>query len=130
MWLARISLTAVVGFGFSAGLFWVLAHLVGAEFDVNQLPEATRIDFTHMRRDTETVTKRDVRVERAEIAANGGEPRIDRPQDPGGDREGPEPVHELFDERPCTRHETHTGIICLEETQRSVPGRCERRGGR
>jgi protein TonB len=64
MWLARISLTAVAGFGLSAGLFWVLWHLVGAEFDVNQLQEATRIDFTRMRRDTETVTKRDVRVER------------------------------------------------------------------
>jgi protein TonB len=64
MWLARISLTAVAGFGLSAGLFWVLWRLVGAEFDVNQLQEATRIDFTRMRRDTETVTKRDVRVER------------------------------------------------------------------
>jgi protein TonB len=64
MWLARISLTAVAGFGLSAGLFWVLWHLVGAEFDATQLQEATRIDFTRMRRDTETVTKRDVRVER------------------------------------------------------------------
>jgi protein TonB len=64
MWLARISLTAVAGFGLSAGLFWVLYQLVGAEFDVNQMQEATRIDFTRMRRDTETVTKRDVRVER------------------------------------------------------------------
>jgi protein TonB len=57
-------LTAVAGFGLSAGLFWVLWHLVGAEFDTTQLQEATRIDFTRMRRDTETVTKRDVRVER------------------------------------------------------------------
>ena len=64
MWLARISLTALAGFGLSAGLFWVLWRLVGAEFDVNQLQEAARIDFTRMRRDTETVTKRDVRVER------------------------------------------------------------------
>lgn len=64
MWLARISLTAIAGFGLSAGLFWVLWRLVGAEFDVNQLQEATRIDFTRMRRDTETITKRDVRVER------------------------------------------------------------------
>lgn len=64
MWLARISLTAVAGFGLSAGLFWVLWRLVGAEFDVNQMQEAARIDFTRMRRDTETVTKRDVRVER------------------------------------------------------------------
>jgi len=64
MWLARISLTAMAGFVLSAGLFWVLWRLVGAEFDVNQLQEATRIDFTRMRRDTETVTKRDVRVER------------------------------------------------------------------
>ena len=64
MWLTRISLTALAGFVLSAGLFWVLWRLVGTEFDVNQLQEATRIDFTRMRRDTETVTKRDVRVER------------------------------------------------------------------
>jgi protein TonB len=76
MWLARISLTAVAGFGLSAGLFWVLWHLVGAEFDVNQLQEATRIDFTRMRRDTETVTKRDVRVERERPPAMPEVPRM------------------------------------------------------
>jgi protein TonB len=63
MWLARISLTALAGFALSAGLFLVLWRLVGADFDVDQLREATRIDFTRVRRDTETVTKRDVRVE-------------------------------------------------------------------
>jgi protein TonB len=45
-------------------MFWLLWHLVGAAIDVGELREATRIDFSRMRRDTEVATKRDEKVER------------------------------------------------------------------
>ena len=39
-------------------------RLVGTAFDVGDMPEATRIEFSRMRRDTEVATKRDEKVER------------------------------------------------------------------
>jgi protein TonB len=45
-------------------MFWLLWHLVGTAFDVGDMSEATRIDFSRMRRDTEIATKRDEKVER------------------------------------------------------------------
>jgi protein TonB len=64
MWATRFTATAATAFALAGGLFWVLWHLVTGPINVGDLAEATRIDFTRMRRDTETATKRDEKVER------------------------------------------------------------------
>jgi protein TonB len=60
----RIPIAVVLGAVFTTSVFWLLWHLVGRQVDVAQLKEATRIDFSRMRRDTEVQTKRDQKVER------------------------------------------------------------------
>jgi len=45
-------------------VFWLLWHLVGRPIDVHGLKEASRIDFSRMRRDTEVQTKRDEKIQR------------------------------------------------------------------
>ena len=62
--MLRIPIAVVLGTLFTMSVFWLLWHLVGRTVDVNQLKEATRIDFSRMRRDTEVQTKRDQKVER------------------------------------------------------------------
>jgi periplasmic protein TonB len=60
----RIPIATILGLAFTTGVFWLLWHLVGTEFDAEEVKEATRIDFSRMRRDTEVATKRDEKVER------------------------------------------------------------------
>jgi protein TonB len=60
----RIPLAVLIGGALTSGMFWVLWHLVGATIDVEEIREATRIDFSRMRQDTEVATKRDEKVER------------------------------------------------------------------
>lgn len=76
MWATRVSLSSLGAFGLAAGLFWILWHLVGAEFDTSDIGTATRIDFTRMRRDTETQTKRDEKIERERPPAVPEVPRM------------------------------------------------------
>ena len=54
--MLRIPIAAILGAAFTTGVFWLLWHLVGTEFDVDDVQEATRIDFSRMRRDTEVAT--------------------------------------------------------------------------
>jgi protein TonB len=60
----RIPIAAILGLAFTTGVFWLLWHLVGQATDMSEVKEATRIDFSRMRRDTEVATKRDEKVER------------------------------------------------------------------
>ena len=53
----RYPLGLIFGFAFSLALFWVMWHLVGAPIDAGDLREATRIEFTRMRQDTDVVRK-------------------------------------------------------------------------
>lgn len=62
--LLRLPLTLLFGLAFSIGLFWVLWSFISQPMDVGNLMEATRIEFSRMRRETEAATKRDERVER------------------------------------------------------------------
>jgi len=62
--MLRIPIAVVLGTLFTMSVFWVLWTLVGRTVDVTTLKEATRIDFSRMRRDTEVQTKRDQKVER------------------------------------------------------------------
>ena len=61
---------------FTSGMFWVLWTLVGAAFDVSDRAEATRIEFSRMRRDTEVVTKRDQKIERERPPPTPETPRM------------------------------------------------------
>jgi len=60
----RIPVAVILGAIFTTSVFWLLSHLVGRQVDVATFKEATRIDFSRLRKDTEVQTKRDQKVER------------------------------------------------------------------
>lgn len=60
----RLPLALVLGGLFTTSMFWLLWTLIGATIDAGDMTQATRIDFSRMRRDTEVATKRDEKVER------------------------------------------------------------------
>jgi protein TonB len=62
--MLRIPIAVLLGLAFTTSVFWLLWHLVGRPIDASDVKEATRIDFSRMRRDTELATKRDEKVER------------------------------------------------------------------
>ena len=64
MLAVRLPLAVLLGGLFTTSVFWLLWTLVGTSFDTAGMTEATRIDFSRMRRDTEIATKRDEKVER------------------------------------------------------------------
>lgn len=72
----RIPVAVVVGAAFTTSMFWLLWHLVGTAFDVGDRAEATRIEFSRMRRDTEVATKRDEKVERERPPPTPETPRM------------------------------------------------------
>ncbi len=64
MSLLRIPLVVLLGGAFSVWLFWLMWTLVSQPINVDDMLDATRIEFSRMRRDTEAATKRDERAER------------------------------------------------------------------
>ena len=48
----RIPIAALAGAAFTASMFWLLWSLVTTSFDVGDTAQATRIEFSRMRRDT------------------------------------------------------------------------------
>lgn len=72
----RIPIAIVVGAAFTTSMFWLLWTLVGTAFDVGDRAEATRIEFSRMRRDTEVATKRDEKVERERPPPTPETPRM------------------------------------------------------
>jgi len=62
--LLRLSLTAFLGAAFNIAMFWLLAHLISQPIDVSKVVEATHIQFTRQRQDTQVEAKRQERVER------------------------------------------------------------------
>ena len=69
--MLRIPISVALGTLFTMSVFWLLWTLVGRTVDVATLREATRIDFSRMRRDTDVQTKRDQKVERGTEGRNG-----------------------------------------------------------
>src|SRR5688572_2003731 len=61
---------------FTSGMFWLLWSLINAAFDVSDRAEATRIEFSRMRRDTDVVTKREEKVERERPPPTPETPRM------------------------------------------------------
>lgn len=64
MMALRLPLTLLFGGAFSVAMFWLLWTLISQPINVEGMLEASRIEFSRMRRDTEAATKRDERVER------------------------------------------------------------------
>ncbi|HEX7061130.1 MAG TPA: energy transducer TonB [Woeseiaceae bacterium] len=64
MQMLRIPLALLFGLAFSLSLFWLLWSLISQPINVGEMIEATRIEFSRMRRDTQAATKREERVER------------------------------------------------------------------
>jgi periplasmic protein TonB len=72
----RIPVAIVLGGVFTASMFWLLWSAVGVAFDIGDQAEATRIEFSRMRRDTEVATKRDEKVERERPPPTPETPRM------------------------------------------------------
>ena len=64
MMFLRLPLTLLLGGAFSVWMFWLLWTLISQPINVGEMLEATRIEFSRMRRDTEAATKREERAER------------------------------------------------------------------
>jgi protein TonB len=62
--IIRVPIALLVGALFSLSLFWLLYKLISAPIDATQMREATRIEFTRMRKDTDVKSKREEKVER------------------------------------------------------------------
>jgi protein TonB len=72
----RIPIAVIVGGLFTSSMFWLLWSLVGTAFDIGDQAEATRIEFSRMRRDTEVATKRDEKIERERPPPTPEQPRM------------------------------------------------------
>jgi periplasmic protein TonB len=72
----RIPVAVVVGGLFTSAMFWLLWSLVNTAFDIGDQAEATRIEFSRMRRDTDVATKRDEKVERERPPPTPEQPRM------------------------------------------------------
>jgi protein TonB len=62
--MLRVPLALLLGAAFSGSVFWLLYSLVSQPIDVGEMIEATRIEFSRMRRDSQAATKREERIER------------------------------------------------------------------
>jgi protein TonB len=72
----RIPIAALAGAVFTSSMFWLLWSLVETSFDVGDRAQASRIEFSRMRRDTEVATKRDQKVERERPPPTPQQPRM------------------------------------------------------
>lgn len=64
MMMLRLPLTLVLGAALTIGMFWVMWSLISQPINVDEMMEATRIEFSRMRRDTQAASRREERVER------------------------------------------------------------------
>ena len=62
--IIRLNIALILGALLSLAMFWVLWKLISGPIDTTQMREATRIEFTRMRKDTEVASKREQKVER------------------------------------------------------------------
>lgn len=62
--IIRIPITLIIGLSLALGIYWVLWHLISQPIDATEVREATRIEFTRMRKDTEVASKREEKVTR------------------------------------------------------------------
>lgn len=55
--ILRYPLGLIFGVAFSVLLFWLMWRLIGVPIDVGELHQATRVEFTRMRQDSEVASK-------------------------------------------------------------------------
>lgn len=55
--ILRYAFGLIFGAVFSVALFWLMWRLIGVPIDVGELRQATRVEFTRMREDTEVASK-------------------------------------------------------------------------
>jgi protein TonB len=72
----KFLVTTVIGAYLTAGMFWVLWHLVSGPVDIGEMREATRIEFSRMRQDTEVASRREEKVERERPPVVPAVPRL------------------------------------------------------
>jgi periplasmic protein TonB len=72
----RIPFAVIAGALFTSAMFWLLWTLVETSFEAGDRAEASRIEFSRMRRDTEVATKRDEKVERERPPPTPETPRL------------------------------------------------------
>jgi len=61
---ARLSVAFFFALLLTAVVYWILQSMVSVAVDIGDLVQASRIEFTRMRRDTEVATKRDEKIQR------------------------------------------------------------------
>lgn len=76
MTFIKLALATALGVLFTASVFWLLWQLVNSPVEVGEIKEATRIDFSRMRRDTEVTSRREEKVERERPPVVPEVPRI------------------------------------------------------
>ena len=76
--LLRPPIALLLALLFTAAMFWFLARMIDAPIDAGGMSQATRIEFTRMRRDSEVVSKREElkKVERERTPEIPSTPRM------------------------------------------------------
>ncbi len=60
----RLPLSLLLGALLTLSMFWLMSSLISRPIDATSVREATRIEFTRMRKDTDVASKREEKVER------------------------------------------------------------------
>jgi periplasmic protein TonB len=76
MLILRVPIAVVISAALTTSMFWLMWHLISRAFDVENVQEATRIEFSRMRRDTEVQTKRDQKIQRERPPPTPEQPRM------------------------------------------------------
>ncbi len=62
--IIRLPIALLIGALLSLTIFWVLWHLISQPYGDVEVRQATRIEFTRMRKDTDVASKREEKIER------------------------------------------------------------------
>ncbi len=74
--IIRLPIALLLGSLLALSVFWVLWHLISRPYEGEGVREATRIEFTRMRKDTEVASKREQKVERERPPPTPEAPRM------------------------------------------------------
>ena len=60
----RLPISLLLGALLTLSMFWLMHHLISRPIDAAAVKQATRIEFTRMRKDTDVASKREEKPER------------------------------------------------------------------
>ncbi|MBM4269045.1 MAG: energy transducer TonB [Deltaproteobacteria bacterium] len=72
----RLPVSFVLALAVTGSVFWFLASLIATDFHIDELAMPTRIEFTRLRRDTETAVKRREKPVRQTVVGQPGAPQM------------------------------------------------------